>query len=183
MNRVAWLTPSVNRVCQAKWMNMIYFRVRFLLFLLLVLALSIMPLPTWLSEFRPPWALLLILYIQFFLPRFFNVIFIFLVGLCLDVLLSTILGEHVFALLLTAWLASGKARRFNFFPIGQQMMLILLFCSIYQCIILMIDAVSGYQFMPFKVICSSMVATLAWPWIRILADNTLLTKVTKMTYR
>lgn len=156
---------------------MIYFKVRFLLLLLLVLALTIIPLPVWLSEFRPPWALLLILYIQFFLPRFFNVIFIFVIGLCLDVLLSTIIGEHVFALLLTTWVISGKARRFNFFPISQQMILILLSCAIYQFVILLIDAVAGYQYTPLNVVCGSIVAMMMWPWIRILADSVLLTKI------
>ena len=46
---------------------------RLVLALLLALMLTVLPLPELLAGFRPPWLLLLILYVQFFLPSYFNV--------------------------------------------------------------------------------------------------------------
>ncbi|GGI91546.1 rod shape-determining protein MreD [Legionella impletisoli] len=145
--------------------------VRLIWAIFIVLALSILPMPEWLSAFRPPWVLLLILYIQFCIPVYFNVGLIFVLGLCLDVLLGSVIGEHIFALLLTAWLASGFSRRFTFFPIGQQMLLIMILAMIYQSILLLTNAFLGYAYLSLTVLCSSLLSLMLWPWIRILADG------------
>lgn len=92
------------------------------------LILSILPMPELISIFRPPWILLLVLYIEYYLPGNFKLTTLLFVGLALDILLSTVIGEHSFALLLVTWLASTKSRRFQFFSIMQQICLIGFFC-------------------------------------------------------
>ena len=124
--------------------------------------------------FRPPVILLLVLYIQYFLPQYFNTTALLLIGLCMDVLLSTVIGEHAFALLLTTWIASGKARRFAFFSMGQQIMLISILCFIYQLSIFLIDAFLGYHNGTWGMAGAALLSMLAWPWIRIFADSALL---------
>lgn len=89
--------------------------IRFVVAMFVVLAFTILPLPELMAAYRPPWVLLFVLYIQFFLPHYFRVTWLFLLGMSLDVLLASVMGEHTFALLLTSWLASTKARRFHFF--------------------------------------------------------------------
>lgn len=151
---------------------------RLLLALLIVLGLTILPLPDLLTGLRPPCLLLFILYVQFFMPGYFSLTALFLLGLCLDVLLATILGEHALTLLLTTWLASGMAPRFKFFPMGQQMALIGLLACVYQFVILFTDAFSGYPYNISAVIGSALISMLLWPWIRVLADGALLPRVT-----
>ncbi len=125
--------------------------------------------------FRPPWIMLFVLYIQFFLPNYFNMTSLFILGLCLDVLLSTVIGEHPFALLLTTWFAAGKARRFNFFSMGKQMLLVGLFCLLYQLIIFLIDAFLGYSPRLWMVVVSALFSLLFWPWVRwVLANSPFL---------
>jgi len=153
---------------------------RMFLAALLVLALSILPLPELLIGLRPPWALVFLLYLQFFLPDQFNLVLLLILGLTLDVLLSTILGEHAFALSLVSWVASTKARRFRHFTMGQQMALIGFFCLLYQTIILMIDASLGYYYSFIMPLGSTLLTILLWPWVRLLADDTL---AVKMVYR
>ncbi|WP_133131305.1 rod shape-determining protein MreD [Legionella yabuuchiae] len=137
----------------------------------IVLALSILPLPGWLNVFRPPWVLLLVLYIQFCLPAYFNIPVIFILGLCLDVLLGSVIGEHIFALSLTTWLASGFSRRFIFFPIGQQMLFIMIVAMIYQTTLVLTAAFLGYAYFPLTIVCSSLLSLILWPWLRVLADG------------
>ena len=145
---------------------------------LITLALTILPLPDLLIGLRPPWVLILILYLQFFLPYHFNVVILLIIGLALDVLLSTVLGEHTFALSLVTWIASSKARRFRLFSMGQQMTLVGFFCLFYQLIIVTIDASLGYHVGFIMVLGSSLISVLLWPWVRLIADETLLIKVT-----
>jgi rod shape-determining protein MreD len=150
---------------------MIYLKVRILLALLMMFIMTILPLPEMFTGFRPPWVLLFVLYLQLLLPRYFNLIFLFLIGLCLDVLSSAVLGEHAFALVLTTWLASTKTRRFEFFSLGQQMAYIILFCCTYQFVIVLVDAFLGYHYDLLSMVVSAFIGMLLWPWIRLLADS------------
>ncbi len=153
---------------------MITINLRLFFALFFVFVLIIIPIPDVLMDFRPPWLLLLVLYIQLFLPDYFNVPVLFFIGLCLDVLLSTVIGEHAFALLLTTWFAAGKARRFSFFSLIQQMMLIAVFCLIYQLIIFFIEAFLGYHNGLLGVFGSAAIGMMLWPWVRMLAESRLL---------
>ena len=147
--------------------------IRLFVALIIVFILTILPLPEILVGFRPPWFLMFVLYIQFFLPNYFNIFLMFFLGLCLDVLLSTVIGEHALALILTTWLAAGKARLFTFSSVIQQMTLIALFCFTYQLIIFLIDVFFGYSNGVWLVVGTTLLSLLFWPWVRwALANGT-----------
>lgn len=147
---------------------MMQLRARLLLLFVAALILSILPLPEMMYAFRPPWVLLLVLYIEYFLPGSFKISSLLLVGLILDTLLSTVLGEHSFALLLVTWIASSKTRRFQFFSMMQQICLIGFFCLLYQTIISFTDALLGYNYSIISPVASSLIGMFFWPWIRLL---------------
>ena len=115
---------------------------------------------------------------DYLLPNYFNIFLLFFLGLCLDVLLSTVIGEHVFALVLTTWFVAGKVRRFYLFSMGQQMVLVALFCLVYQSILFLIDAFLGYNNGPWLIVGTALFSMLFWPWVRVLADSTLLCRFT-----
>ncbi len=143
----------------------------------IALCLTIFPMPHWLAGIKPPWVLLLVLYIQFYIPDRFNLISLIILGLTLDVLLSTVIGEHMFALSLVAWVATSKARRFYFFSIGQQMALVGFFCFLYQLIIIIIDAFLGFHINFIPVFVNAVISILIWPWLRLIADDALFNKI------
>lgn len=140
------------------------------------LVLSIIPLPDLIAEFRPPWMLLLVLYLEYFLPSKFKLTSLLLVGLLLDVLLSTVIGEHSFVLLLVTWIASNKSRRFQFFAMPQQICFIGFLCLLYQALISFIDSLLGFNYSLFLPVASAFTSMLFWPWIRLLGDGSLLVK-------
>ena len=146
---------------------------RFLLAVLLVLTMTIIPLPDVIAVFRPAWGMLFVLYVQFYLPRYFRVTWVFILGLSMDVLLASVFGEHAFALLIASCLAASKARRFNFFSVAQQMILIALFCMVYQLTIVLIDSSMGYNNKILFAIGTVFLTMIIWPWVKMLADNTL----------
>lgn len=141
------------------------------------LILSILPMPELFSAFRPPWILLLVLYIECFLPENFKLTAVLIVGVLLDVLLSTVIGEHSFALLLVSWIASSKSRRFQFFSMIQQICLVGFFCLLYQAVISFIDALLGFNYSLLMPVFSALLGMFIWPWIRLLGDGSLSTRL------
>lgn len=152
---------------------------RFRLFIAFIAALllSILPMPELVSSFRPPWILLLVLYIEYYLPGNFKLTALLVVGLFLDVLLSTVIGEHSFSLFLVTWIASSKSRRFQFFSMMQQICLIGFFCLLYQSVISFIDALLGFNYSLLMPVTSALFGMFIWPWIRLLGDDSLLTRL------
>lgn len=157
---------------------MMNLRVRIAVGFIVALLLTILPIPEMLSAFRPPWVLLLVLYIEYYLPGNFKLTALLLVGLLLDVLLSTVIGEHSFALLLVTWIASTKSRRFQFFSMTQQIVLIGFFCLLYQSIISFVDALLGFHYSVLFPVATAILSMFFWPWIRLLADDALFIRLT-----
>jgi rod shape-determining protein MreD len=153
-------------------------RLKLLIAFIVVLVLSILPMPDIVSAFRPPWVLLLVLYIEYFIPGKFQVTTILLVGLVLDVLLSTVIGEHSFALLFVTWIASTHSRRFQFFSMMQQIVLVGFFCFLYQATISFIDALLSFHYNLLMPLASAQLSMFVWPWIRLLGESSLLTRLT-----
>lgn len=152
---------------------MITLNARLLLALMMGLMLTIIPLPETVNAIRPAWIFLLVLYVQCCLPAYFRIGLVFLLGLCLDVICSTIMGEHAFALLLISWLISGRMRRFNFYSTIHQMSMIVLLCFFYQSVIYLIDAFLGYTNNILNVFGVALTSTLFWPGLRLLFSPNL----------
>lgn len=153
---------------------------RLMVALILGLILTILPLPEFIGPVRPSWMLLLILFIQFYMPNYFSLYLLFFVGVILDVLLSNIIGQHVFALTIVLWLANSRARRFYVFPIEQQMILIGLFCFLYELILVTIDSFLGFKVGVIRLILNPTLSFIVWPWVRLLCEQTLNFKLKKL---
>ncbi len=130
--------------------------------------LTILPLPSQLNAIRPAWVLLCLLYLQTYVPAYFHVLLVLLLGLCLDALLSTPMGEHAFALLVTTWLIVGRTRRFMFFSIMQQMLVIGLACGCYQLILLIVDAAFGHMSSAATIVGVAVTSMMFWGPLPIL---------------
>ena len=68
------------------------------------LLLTLLPLPEWASELRPPWVALTLLYWILAAPERVGVFWGWAMGLLLDVSIGTILGQHALSLAVMAWL-------------------------------------------------------------------------------
>lgn len=148
--------------------------IRFLIGLITTLILTILPLPALIVGFRPFWVLMFVLYFQFYRPGYFGVVGVFFLGLILDVLLSSVMGEHVCALLLTTWVAESKMRRFEFLSIAQQMICVTSLFLLYQIVIVLVDSSLGYNPPAFFALEAILTSVLCWPWIKLFLDNLLL---------
>ncbi|HVT63102.1 MAG TPA: rod shape-determining protein MreD [Legionellaceae bacterium] len=136
---------------------------RLLLAILVANILSILPLPPSVSGMRPSWILLLLLYLQSYVPHSFHVLGVLFLGLCLDALLSTPMGEHAFALIITTWLMIHRTQRFMFFSVIQQMLVIGLAALCYHSILYIADASFGHIRPWYTVIGAAVVTMIFWP--------------------
>jgi len=143
---------------------------------LLFLMLTLIALPEYISIFRPFWVLLLMLYVQFMLPNLFHLSLVILLGLMLDVIVGSPLGQHLFALTCVAWCASSRARRFKFFSMPQQIIWILVLCLVYQLIVCLFNYILGYSVSLWVILSPVCMSTLAWPFIRHVIERFLLSK-------
>jgi rod shape-determining protein MreD len=130
---------------------------------MLAVVLSILPLPPYLQLIRPAWVLLLILYIQAYLPDYFHALGVLFLGLCLDVLLVTPMGEHAFALIIITWLMMSIMKRCVFYATIQQMLIVGLGCWGYQFILYIADGSLGYPSSLVPVSGVAVTSMLCWP--------------------
>jgi len=106
-------------------------------------ALTVAPLPTWLEAWRPPWVALVLIYWCLMWPRHFGVGSAWLLGLLLDVLHGTLLGQHALALSVVAYLVLRFHLQMRIFPLWQLTMTVFALLAVNAFIVLWVDGLAG----------------------------------------
>ena len=131
--------------------------------LLLVLILTIIPIPFDLNAFRPPWVLLFILLIEFYYPKLFKLWRVVLLGLLVDTMLFSTLGVHALSFVLTTWFARSQVGRLQVFPEEQQIIFIGSLCLLNEGFIYLINLFLGFEQIFWPILIKALLATLLWP--------------------
>ena len=152
---------------------------RFIVLVLMVLVVSVMALPQALIYMRPLAALSLIIYVQVFLPRFFNGVMLWSLGLVLDVLIGCVMGQHCLGFILVSWGLSERVRRFKFFTVLQQMTWVFFFCVVNQFSFGLVDWSVGHWHDLMYYLLPVGITPLCWPWMTILADRLMFYSVAR----
>ena len=135
---------------------------------ILALMLTIVPLPAWAEEIRPQWVVLVLIYWSMALPQRVSVGSGWLMGLLLDVVYNAVLGQHALALAFIAFLTAHLHQRLRIFPQSQQAIVILVFCVIYNLIILWIKGITGSAPSVWLIVIPSFTTALVWPLVFII---------------
>ena len=88
--------------------------------LLVAFILTAVPLPDWMEVWRPEWVVVTMVYWCLAMPERVGVFVAWGVGLLLDVLQGSILGQHALGLATVAYLAVLYHQRIRVFPLVQQ---------------------------------------------------------------
>ncbi|MBU6420617.1 MAG: rod shape-determining protein MreD [Gammaproteobacteria bacterium] len=131
---------------------------------LVALLLSIWPLPDWAEAFRPAWLLLATIYWCLFLPHRVGLLVTFGVGILLDALTGSLLGEHALALLLIAWVTLKLHLQIRVFPWWQQMLVVFLLSLLYSFVLYWVDGMLGYTQGALLRWMPVLITSLLWPW-------------------
>lgn len=105
------------------------------------LMLTIMPLPIGIDEYRPNWALLVLIYWALALPNRVNVLFAWFIGFIIDVLLGSVLGVNAFATALVVYVSANNFQKIRNFSLWQQSLIVGLFIALYHLSVFWIQRV------------------------------------------
>lgn len=136
--------------------------------IVLALMLTILPLPLWAAWFRPEWLVLVVVYWCIALPHRFNIGIAWCLGLLLDALSGTVLGEHALALTIVAYVAVRLHKRIRAANIWQQSITMCLLVALFQAIIFVIQAIIGQIPSNLLYWLPTFTSMLFWPWIFII---------------
>lgn len=141
---------------------------KLLLTITATLMVTIVPLPNSLALYRPDILLVLVLYIQCCMPVYFHLTWVFLLGIYLDVLCATTIGQHSLALIITTWAAAMRSDNFRYFSTLQQMSIVLLFILLHHFITCLIEIFLGLNAYLMPMFGPAFISLLFWPCLKFL---------------
>lgn len=138
---------------------------------LFALLISILPLPNWLKLLWPAWTPLILIYWVLVLPQRINLGIAWLLGLLLDGLYGTLLGEHALALAVVAYIVDHFHRQIRMFPVLQQAVSIFFLILAYQTLLVWIQGMLGLFENFYLFWLTALTSMLIWPWLYLLLHN------------
>jgi rod shape-determining protein MreD len=136
------------------------------------MVLAILPLPDSvpieLGYLRPQWVVLVLIYWVIALPDRGGILAAWSIGLIVDVLLGSLLGQHGVAFILVAYIASSLYQRLRMFSLWQQSMIVFAIVGLNQLINFWIESIVGIGEWNLWYLLSSVVSALLWPSVFLL---------------
>ncbi|MDR3492257.1 MAG: rod shape-determining protein MreD [Gammaproteobacteria bacterium] len=138
---------------------------------LVAFILTLLPMPEWTVWFRPAWLLMALIYWSMKLPYRVNVGTAWMIGLALDVLNGTLLGEHALALTITIYFVIRMHTRLRMYPLMQQSLWVCMLVMFYQFILYCIQGFIGSPPKTGLYWAPALTSMLLWPWVFIIMQN------------
>lgn len=132
------------------------------------LMLTALPIPAWAETWRPAWVALVLVYWCMAVPHRVGVATGWLVGMLLDVLGGTLLGQHALALSGIAFITLKLYQRLRVLPVWQQGISVFALILLYQLCLLWVNGTVGRPIDVWAYWASPLTSTLLWPWIFVL---------------
>jgi rod shape-determining protein MreD len=136
--------------------------------ILIALILAMLPMPEWTIWLRPVWVLMVLIYWAMTVPQRVSVGVAWIVGLTMDLLTGTVLGEHALAYALVIYVVAHLHMRLRMYPMLQQGMSVFIFVLLYQFILYCIQGFIGELPRSQLYWMPSLTSTLLWPWLFVL---------------
>ena len=138
---------------------------------LVAMLLMILPLPEWARPFRPQWVTLTLVYWCIALPHRFGVGTGFILGIVLDVLTGTLLGQHALGLSLVAFIAVQLHARIRVFPFWQQSLAIMVLLIVEHLFALWVMGATGQTPPGLLYWVVPLIGAVLWPWVFVTLRN------------
>ena len=129
------------------------------------LMLTALPMPAWAALWRPAWVALVLIYWCMAVPGRVGVLSGWVLGLFLDVMSGSLLGQHALGLALVAFVTHKTHRRVRVLPLWQQGISVFGLVFVYQVIVLWINGIRGMPVLASAYWAAPLTSTILWPWI------------------
>jgi rod shape-determining protein MreD len=131
--------------------------------IVITFAMTVVPLPDWLSMIRPEWVALTLIYWCMALPNRVGVGVAWTTGLFLDVLRGGLMGQQALSLCLIAFIILKFYRRIRVAPLWQQSVSVFILIFFHQLINLWVVGISGQPPASWLYWLPSISSMLIWP--------------------
>lgn len=125
--------------------------------------LAVLPLPVWLQWARPDWVAITLIYWCIALPQRVGVAAGLLLGVGLDVLEGSVLGQNAFALVVVALLSRMLYQRMRVYSLWQQAGVVFILVGINQLICQWVQNIEGVSVLPRLFLLPALSSALLWP--------------------
>ena len=129
--------------------------------------LSLVVLPNYIEFLRPEWVALLVVYWVIAIPHRIGVLIAWCVGICQDILLGAVLGQHALALAVVAYITFILHMRIRVFPLWQQCMSVLLIVGVYLLVVLMVERTVMASHWTIWYWLPALSSAVVWPWVML----------------
>jgi rod shape-determining protein MreD len=140
--------------------------------IVIAIFLAILILPHWAQYFRPQWILLVLIYWSLYSSGRIGAGVAWCLGILLDLLNGTLLGEHALALTLVIYLVIKLQRQIRMFPMMQQIIMVFIISLIYLAIIYILQSI--FDVSPsggFLYWITAAISAICWPWVSRLLNS------------
>jgi len=131
------------------------------------LLLAAMPLPDSILWFQPEWATMVLIYWCIALPHRIGVLVGFSLGLCIDLLDGSLLGQNALAMSVVAYLSLLLFQRLRNYGAWQQAMMVGILIGISFMISQWIQNLTSVSADTVAFLLPAVASTLLWPWFFI----------------
>jgi rod shape-determining protein MreD len=153
----------VGESARGTWVIVASFAVAFLL--------AVYPLPLTLRWARPEWVTLVLIYWVMALPQRVGIVASFSVGLLLDVLEGSVMGQNALSLSVVAYLALVLYQRLRVFNVYQQALVIFVMVGINQLVSQWVQNLTGVGAVSLLFLLPAFLSALLWPAVFTVLRN------------
>ncbi len=137
----------------------------------IAMVLTLFPVPHYLEFLSPYWVALVLIYWCLETQGLVSLGLAFAIGLALDLLTGSLLGQHALSLVIIVYLVTRFRSRLRFFPPWQQALSVLALLFNDRVILLWIISLRGEPLPSPLYWVAPLVGTAIWPWLFILLDR------------
>ena len=132
---------------------------------LVALILEVLPMPGWIAAFRPEWIALTLLYWTLALPGNVNIGHAWTLGIIMDLLSGSLLGQHALGLVLISLTTVHLHQQIRNFPLWEQSLVMTLIIAVYMGLMLWIEGVRGRSPDSWLYWAPAISHLMLWPWL------------------
>ena len=150
-----------------------------LLSFLVALMLTSLPLPEGGGIFRPEWVLLVLVYWCMAMPERIGIVTGWLLGLTLDVMYGSLLGQNAMSLSIVAYLVNILHLRVRMFPLWQQSVIVFILVVVHLALNAWVRGVAGQFLITWTYWMPSIISALIWPFLFVMLRDLRRQRISK----
>jgi len=131
-------------------------------------ALAMVRLPDVVDMLRPDWVAMVLIYWCIATPSRVGPVVGWVSGLLLDVLRTSLLGQHALAFALVAYLAGQFHQRIRNFPLWQQSLVVFTLLGLSSALIAWIQVTIAAHEIPLRYWLTPVMSMIFWPFVFVL---------------